>query len=133
MGEPSPDRDSDDVEAGPWLRQSVLEGPTSLLDVIDGPGDFLNRVGIRISGSGHVRRTPTVGGGMRMQLVAVAGVGHDRAGRRAALETGADLLERDLRLGGEGEVLGHADALMPPCILRPRFEQVEPCCVRPYP
>ena len=68
------------------------------------------------------RGEPAAEGG----VVAVAGIGQHHALRHAVGDRLADLLERDLRLGLEGDVLGHAGLPAPRLVIGPGLGQIEP-------
>src|SRR3954471_18999928 len=63
--------------------------------------------------------------GAQLRIAAIAGIHEDDAARQAGSHCRTDLIERDLRLGLEGDRRGHAGLLAPGWIIRPLLWQVE--------
>ena len=64
--------------------------------------------------------------GAQFGVVAIAGVHQHHAARQAGLARPTDLLERDLGLGLEADILGHARLAPAFAIRRPLFRQIQP-------
>src|SRR5215210_4479824 len=63
--------------------------------------------------------------GAQLRLAAIAGVHEDDPWRQAGFGSRTDLIERDLRLGLEGDLLRNTCLLAPCWIINPLLRQVE--------